>query len=522
MHASTGSSSIVMWFAVGLTAIGLLPARVMAQRGLPHLIEPPEGSVQFGQSVASGGDVNEDGVDDLFIADPGFAVDGVRGGRWFIYDGATREMLWSAVGEEALYADAFTWGFHIPAAFIADMDGDGGDEVIVGRPSVMDLTGIAVVYSGRTGVVLHRFVGEAANDLLGMDVARVGDINDDGVDDFAFTTRYWSVTGRVSFRSGRDASELYEVTTPFPRRVRGIGDIDGDGYDDAAIGAYPYSNDPQINIISGRTGESTTIHSPGGWREEGFGYALAGGVDVTGDRVPDLLIGSAINSNSRVVYVMSGATLEIVNSIPEYLPRSLFGMRVEFADMNGDGAFEALIADVYAVNVYEPLTGALVQRLGASLSSGVRYGTEFATGDFNGDRLADLAAAITSGEVGLHAGAALLLRLLNETYPPNNLQRSGEYAFVVYGGQPGRRVHLLASLTGHDCTFIQQLGICIDLDARIYHLGEARTDAEGFAQVPLVVGPNVPIGSAWLQAIDPADPSRGPITSNVMQIEVVE
>jgi len=508
--------------AAAILIFAVLPARALAQRGLPHLIDPPPGSVQFGRSVASGGDANGDGVDDLFISDPGFEVDGVRVGRWFVYDGATREEMWRAVGEASLGYPEGLFAFSIPAAFIGDIDGDSGDDLIVGTPTASESYGAAIVYSGRTGAVLHRFDGDQYY-RVGIDVAGVGDVNADGMPDFAFVARHWE-EGLVSIRSGRDGSELHLIEQIIPRRIRGLGDIDGDGHDDVVISAFRYSNDPHISIVSGRTGEVRIIRSPGGWREDGFGYALAGGADVTGDHVSDLLVGSHVNWTQRVVYVISGATLEIVNTM--YDPRGnqpfgIFGVRVEFGDMNGDGAFEALIAEAGGVGVYESSTGRLIQWHAAGFSTGVYYGNEFSTGSFNGDHFTDLFAPLRSGEVALYGGAPLLLSLSN-VHHSHYLVRGSKYAFFVHGAQPGRRVYFLASLTGHGCTFIPRLGVCIDLDPRIHRLGHALTNGEGFAELSLEVGSRVPAGPLWLQAIDPADPARGPITSNVMLVEIVD
>lgn len=509
-------STLTFAAAAAILIFVVLPARALAQRGLPHLIDPPDGSVQFGRSVASGGDANGDGVDDLFISDPGFEVDGVRVGRWFVYDGATREEMWRAVGEAPLGTSELAWSHLIVGAFIGDVDADGGSDLVVGIPSTRVRYGTVFVHSGRTGEVLHRYDG-GEHDYLGLDAAGVGDMNRDGTPDFAFILQPGE-SGVVSFRSGRDGSEMFRVEANRPRRVRGIADVDGDEHADAAVGAI-YGNDPHFIIVSGRDGATTIIHAPNGSRDTEFGYAIAGGVDVTGDDVPDLLVSGG--GNTRVVHVYSGATLEIVNTIPETRRFSLFGVRVEFADVNGDGDFEALIGEVGGVHVYEPLTGHPIQWHPVGFSTGYWYGNEFSTGSFNGDHFTDLFAPLRSGEVALYGGAPLLLSLSN-VHHSHYLVRGSKYAFFVHGAQPGRRVHFLASLTGHGCTFIPRLGICIDLDPRIHRLDDALTNGEGFAELSLEVGPRVPAGPLWLQAIDPADPTRGPITSNVMLVEIVD
>ncbi len=530
MHASRGLSSIAAWLAIGLMVVGLLPTSVLAQRGLPHLIEPPEGSVQFGRSVASGGDANGDGVDDLFISDPGFEVEGVRVGRWFVYDGATREEMWRAVGDAPLGIDELRWSHLIAAAFIGDIDGDGGDDLIVGIPTTFQQHGTAIVYSGRTGDVLHRYDG-GEHHYLGIDVSGVGDLNRDGTPDFAFAGRYYAADGHVSFRSGRDGSELHRIEIPYPRRIRGIGDIDGDGHDDAAVSSWrQYIENARVFILSGRTGETTILSAPGGSREDRFAYTMAGSADVTGDGVPDLAVRGGRENSDGVIYIYSGATLEIVSTITDLTERfGLRATRIEFVDVNGDGLFEVFADWGGRVSIYEPLSGRMIRHHPTSLiqnSQGVIYGSESAAGHFNGDVFADVANLVytSSAEmrrVGLFAGAPLLLST-SETSSGSRLRRGQKYVFIVHGAQSGRRVYFLASPTGHGCTFIPRLGVCIDLDPRIHRLGDALTNSEGFAQLSLEIGTNVPLGPAWLQAIDPADPSRGAITSNVLQVEIVQ
>ncbi|MCZ7596879.1 MAG: hypothetical protein M5U09_02680, partial [Gammaproteobacteria bacterium] len=156
--------------------------------------------------------------------------------------------------------------------------------------------------------------------------------------------------------------------------------------------------------VSGRDGATTIIHAPNGSRDTEFGYAIAGGVDVTGDDVPDLL-GSG-GGNTRVVHVYSGATLEIVNTIPETRRFSLFGVRVEFADVNGDGDFERSSARWAAFTS--------MNRSPAVPSSGIPSASAQATGmatssapAFNGDHFTDLFAPLRSGEVALYGGPPL-------------------------------------------------------------------------------------------------------------------
>lgn len=48
------------------------------------------------------------------------------------------------------------------------------------------------------------------------------------------------------------------------------------------------------------------------------------------------------------------------------------------------------------------------------------------------------------------------------------------------------------------------------------------TDADGTAVFSLPADPKIPTGSAWFQALEPKNPQLGPITSNVLEIQITE
>jgi hypothetical protein len=81
---------------------------------------------------------------------------------------------------------------------------------------------------------------------------------------------------------------------------------------------------------------------------------------------------------------------------------------------------------------------------------------------------------------------------------------------------------LLGSVRGHGCTFVNQLGLCIDLDPRIYRLGSSQADELGAARFRVLVPRYAPLGPLWLQALDVNDPERGAIVSNVLEVEIRE
>lgn len=510
--------------SVALGAIVVLAGPVMAQSQPDIVIEPPEGSVQFGRSLASGGDADGDGHDDIFIADPGFEVDGVPVGRWFLYSGATQEALWSVVGDQPLAGQSlFEWS--IPGAFIGDIDDDGGDDLIVGRPGAAESRGIVTVYSGRTGEMLFEYQGAEPEDLFGLDVAGVGDVDGDGVADFAFIGGPYPGAAFTSIRSGRDGSEIHRLLSPTARRVRGLGDLNRDGHDEVVVGSVSLLNvEPHLTVLDGRTRETYVINRPDA-TDRDFGYALATGGDLTGDGVPDLVTSGRSPVEHRA-YVISGRTGRVHARITGVrgLPHSLWGTRMELADVTGDGRLEPLIAETgvgwHVVNPrsFEPVFHAIVH----GGFSNLYFGNEWASGDVTDDGYADFVGLDFERGVLIRPGSPLLIE--NPAVPRTirTIERGGPSEFRVYGARPGRAVHLLANRAGEGCTFIPRLGICIDLQQPLVRVAGGVTQADGMATITINVPPDTAPGPAWLQAIDPNDPARGPITSNVMLVEIVD
>ncbi|NMB76858.1 MAG: hypothetical protein GYA21_17205 [Myxococcales bacterium] len=136
-----------------------------------------------------------------------------------------------------------------------------------------------------------------------------------------------------------------------------LGDVDGDGIDDAVFIAsginqiYTYDG----RVLSGASGTSLTasgnavdtitynIANPGTNRA-GFGMRTIGGVDFTGDSVPDLLVSNAFshliylfpavdNGNPPPARKISQTYTKLI-SHPENIN---FGWDLDSADINGDG-----------------------------------------------------------------------------------------------------------------------------------------------------------------------------------------
>ena len=230
----------------------------------------------FGQAVAAVGDLDGDGRDELAVGATGDDDGGAeRGAAWtlwlggdarvdaFAKESATQGVLGGALDDGELFGHAI--------AAIGDLDGNGVDELAVGSPFdgdggflsgavfvlFRDANGHAVAYQKWSGALPVFAGGIDIFDGFGLAVARVGDLDGDGLDEVA---------------------------------VGAPGDDDG-GPDRGAIWLVFPAADGSIRAlqkISATSGGFTGPLADG----DALGTALASPGDLDGDAFVDLLAGA--------------------------------------------------------------------------------------------------------------------------------------------------------------------------------------------------------------------------------------
>ena len=311
-------------------------------------------SDSLGKSVSGAGDVNGDGTPDL-IAGARSSNNGTTSGSAHVFSGRDGSVLFNFDGD----GDFHRFGSSVSGA--GDVNGDGRADLIVGgngNSTNGANSGSARVLSGSDGSVLYSFEGESRGQQFGTSVSGVGDVNGDGVDDFAVAAERGGYTRVLS---GSDGSDLYRFSGG--DSVSGAGDVNGDGRADLIIGANNddifatledgfaiYYNGGRARVLSGSDG--SVLHNfEGDSQGEHFGGSVSGAGDVNGDGTPDLIVGAPAEFNDGVwrgsARVLSGSDGSVLYNFVGDSALDSFGRSVSGAgDVNGDGIDDFIIGSL--------------------------------------------------------------------------------------------------------------------------------------------------------------------------------
>ena len=431
-----GSSAGAAFLYQGSANLGGSMAQAFG--GADWSVEGGQAGEELGWSVSAAGDVNGDGFGDVIVGSPEWNGSLTDQGMVQVWLGSPAGLATASGWDTESNAANAELGAAVASA--GDVNGDGYQDVLVGVPNYSGAGvsggGRALLFHGGAtgvGVIASTTInGTLADELLGSAVAGLGDVNGDGYADVAVGSPEYNDDGRVRIYhgGGSGADAIADATLDggadalFGTSVAGPGDVNRDGYADLLVGAPGHSNGQSSE---GRAalylGSATGVGSTPSWTMESnqsgaqAGAAVAGAGDVNGDGFADLLVGAPFYDAGRTdngrVYLFEGglggpgATADWLSTSGTYVQGGKLGAAVARAgDLNGDGYGDIVIGAPGTPNGNGNLTnvgmaevwsgsasglGPAAARVFLGVNAGDLLGASVGTaGDVNGDGFADL------------------------------------------------------------------------------------------------------------------------------------
>lgn len=361
--------------------------------------------------VAVIADVNGDGGADVAIG--GWDFFASPQGSVRLYSGIDGSLLnaWLDATPASEFGDAL--------ASAGDVDQDGAGDVVVGAWGRDDNgidSGRVFVFSGATGSPATPLfaIDGATGDALGYGVAGGLDVDGDGVPDFAATAQIVQMNPAPPYLrvfSGATGAPVLTITAtaePFAGTFDLIGDVDLDGFADVVTGNYSYGSPTlgHVDVFSGATGARIKTFT-GLAPSDGFGFQAARAGDVDADGREDVLVSILpLFGVPSAVRVYSGAGGQVLQQWGSPNLYQQFGSSVATAgDVDADGHADVIVGasageapganlndDVGTVGVYSGRTGHRLYFAAGTQLHG-HLGSSVAGGDLDGDGLGDFVAA---------------------------------------------------------------------------------------------------------------------------------